>query len=477
MNPNPEIKGTFSFVSLGCPKNLVDSERMLGLLAQDGYVLVPDAQKADLVIINTCGFIDAARQESLTVIREMLDRKKAGALKGVVVAGCLAERQKEMLLEEVPEVDQVVGVFGREEIAQVADRIMGDLHEQRTIFRPAPIQAQDDRARMRITPRHLAYLKVSEGCDRLCTFCAIPYMRGKHVTKPIEEVISEARELAADGVRELNLVAQDMTYYGVDLYGRPRLAELLRELDQIEGIDWIRVLYNYPNYFTDELYEVLGSSQRIIPYLDMPIQHINDRMLRMMNRRHTRAETETILERLRANIPGLVLRTTFIVGFPGETQAEFEELRDFIKATRFERLGVFPYSFESDTPAAKIPGHIADEVKLARRDEIMAAQQEIAFAFNKGMVGRKLDVLIDGPSPEGRDLWIGRTYADAPDVDGLTFVRSSSVEPGDLVACEIVAAQGYDLIARAEAAPRPRRRPRPKPRKKPATSSLTILNN
>jgi len=302
-------------------------------------------------------------------------------------------------------------------------------------------------------------------------------MRGKHVTKPIEEVISEARELAADGVRELNLVAQDMTYYGVDLYGRPRLAELLRELDQIEGIDWIRVLYNYPNYFTDELYEVLGSSQKIIPYLDMPIQHINDRMLRMMNRRHTRAETETILERLRANIPGLVLRTTFIVGFPGETEAEFEELRDFIKATRFERLGVFPYSFESDTPAAKIPGHIADEVKLARRDEIMAAQQEIAFAFNKGMVGRKLDVLIDGPSPEGRDLWMGRTYADAPDVDGLTFVRSSSIEPGDLVACEIVAAQGYDLIARAEAPPRPRRRARPKPRKKPATSSLTILNN
>ncbi|WP_406700578.1 30S ribosomal protein S12 methylthiotransferase RimO [Singulisphaera sp. Ch08] len=477
MNPNSEIKGTFSFVSLGCPKNLVDSERMLGLLAQDGYVLVPDTKKADLVIINTCGFIDAARQESLTVIREMLDRKRAGELKGVVVAGCLAERQKEMLLEEVPDVDQVVGVFGREEIASVADRIMGDLHEQRTIFRPAPVQAQDDRARMRITPRHLAYLKVSEGCDRLCTFCAIPYMRGKHVTKPIEKVVAEARELAADGVRELNLVAQDMTYYGVDLYGRPRLAELLRELDQVEGVDWIRVLYNYPNHFTDELYEVLGSSQKILPYLDMPLQHINDRMLRMMNRRHTRKETETIITRLRASIPNLVLRTTFIVGFPGETEAEFQELREYIEATRFERLGVFPYSFEPDTPAAKIPGHVADEVKSARRDQIMAAQQEIAFAYNQGMVGRKLDVLIDGPSPEGKDLWIGRTYADAPDVDGLTFVRSPSIEPGDLVACEIVAAEGYDLIARTEAAPRPRRRARPKPRKKPATSSLTILNN
>src|ERR1700760_3547383 len=263
MNDQNSIKGTFSFVSLGCPKNLVDSERMLGLLAQDGYVLVPDADKSDLVIINTCGFIDAARQESLGVIREMLERKQAGQIKGVVVAGCLAERQKEMLLDEVPEVDQVVGVFGREEIARVADRIMGDLHEQRTVFRPAPVQAQDDRARFRITPKHLAYLKVSEGCDRLCAFCAIPYMRGKHVTKPIEKVIEEARELAADGVRELNLVAQDMTYYGIDLYGRPRLAELLRALDEVEGIDWVRVLYNYPNYFTDELYDVLGSAQKV----------------------------------------------------------------------------------------------------------------------------------------------------------------------------------------------------------------------
>src|SRR3954467_12087254 len=410
------LKGTFSFVSLGCPKNLVDSERMLGLLAQDGYVLVPDAQKADLVIINTCGFIDAARQESLGTIREMLERKKAGGTQGGVGAGCLAERQREMLLEEVPEVDQVVGVFGREEIARVADRIMGDLHEQRTVFRPAPIQAQDDRARMRITPRHLAYLKVSEGCDRLCTFCAIPYMRGKHVTKPIEKVVEEARELAADGVRELNLVAQDMTYYGVALYGRPRLAELLRALDEVDGIEWVRVLYNYPNYFTDELYEVLGSSRKVIPYLDMPLQHINDRMLKVMNRRHTRAETEAIVARLRATIPGLVLRTTFIVGFPGETEAEFEELLAYVKEARFERLGVFPYSFEPDTPAAKLPGHLPDEVKAARRDLIMAAQQPIAFGFNAGLVGRRLDVLIDGPAPQRRDLWLGRTYADAPDV-------------------------------------------------------------
>ncbi len=476
MGNESDTKATFSFVSLGCPKNLVDSERMLGLLAQDGYVLVPDAKRADLVIINTCGFIDAARQESLGVIREMLDRKKAGELKGVVVAGCLAERQREMLLEEVPDVDQIVGVFGREEIVKVADRIMGDLHEQRTVFRPAPIQAQDDRARLRITPKHLAYLKVSEGCDRLCTFCAIPYMRGKHVTKPIEKVVEEARELAADGMRELNLVAQDMTYYGVDLYGRPRLADLLRELDQIEEIDWIRVLYNYPNYFTDELYDVLGSSKRIVPYLDMPLQHINDRMLKMMNRRHTRAETETIITRLRDRIPGLVLRTTFIVGFPGETDSEFEELLQYVEATRFERLGVFPYSFEPDTPAAKLPNHIADEVKNERRDRVMAAQQPIAFGFNQSLVGRDLDVLIDGPALVGENLWVGRTYADAPDVDGVCYVQGTGLEPGDIVSCNILATEGYDLIARAPVAPPRRRRARPKPRKKPASSSLTILN-
>jgi ribosomal protein S12 methylthiotransferase len=301
-------------------------------------------------------------------------------------------------------------------------------------------------------------------------------MRGPHVTKPIEKVVEEARELAADGVRELNLVGQDMTYYGVDLYGRPRLAELLRELDQVEGLDWIRVLYNYPNYVTDELYEVLGSAKKVIPYLDMPLQHINDRMLKVMNRRHTRSETESIIARLRQSIPGLVLRTTFIVGFPGETQAEFEELLAFVEATRFERLGVFPYSFEHDTPAAKLPGQLSEEVKGGRRDLIMAAQQPIAFGFNQGLVGKTLDVLIDGPAPQEGDLWLGRTYADAPDVDGVTFVRGAALEAGDLLACEIVGSEGYDLIARALAAPPRKRRARPRPRKMPAASSLTILN-
>ncbi len=482
MNQSSDPKGTFSFISLGCPKNLVDSERMLGLLAQDGYLLVPDARQADLVIVNTCGFIDAARRESMATIEELLARKRAGELKGVIVAGCLAEREKERLLEEVPEVDQVVGVFGREEIARAADRILGGLKEQRTLFRPAPIQAQDDRARLRVTPKHLAYLKVSEGCDRLCTFCAIPYMRGKHVTKPIEQVVAEARELAADGVRELNLVAQDMTYYGIDLYGRPRLAELLQALDQVDGIDWVRVLYNYPKHFDDALYETLASARKVIPYLDMPLQHINDRMLRMMNRRHTRAETEEIIGRLRSSIPDLVLRTTFIVGFPGESETEFEELLAYVKETRFERLGVFPYSFEPDTPAARLPGQLPEEVKVERRNRVMEIQQQIAFAFNQSLVGRRLDVLIDGPVPEADDpesrLWVGRTYADAPDVDGLTYVRGQGLEPGDLVSCSIRGSTGYDLTALADGPPprRKRTRVRPASRKKPSPSSLTILN-
>src|ERR1700736_5064730 len=407
MNENSPRR-TFAFVSLGCPKNLVDSERMLGKLAQDGYVLSPDADGADVVVVNTCGFIEPARQESLGVIREMLELKKQGRVGAVVVAGCLAERKKDDLLLEVPEVDHIVGVFGREEITQVVGRALASpkrnrgavVEEQRRLSRPAPVRAQEDTARLRITPRHYAYLKISEGCDRLCTFCAIPGMRGKHVTKPIEEVLREARELVADGVRELILVAQDTTYYGTDLYGRVRLAELLRELDQVEGLEWIRILYAYPIHFTDELVETLAGSEKIVPYLDMPLQHVNDRVLRRMQRRVNRATTEDLLARLRSAIPDLALRTTFIVGFPGETAAEFEELVAFVRATRFERAGVFPYSFEPGTPATRLDGHLPEDVKLQRQQELMEAQQEVAFEWSKAQIGREMEVLIDGPDPE-----------------------------------------------------------------------------
>jgi ribosomal protein S12 methylthiotransferase len=443
---------TFSFVSLGCPKNLVDSERMLGRLAQEGYALVPEADGADVVVVNTCGFIEPARQESLAVIREMLELKRQGRVGAVVVAGCLAERKKDELLQELPEVDQVVGVFGREEIEQVvgrARRAERDQQEQRSLFRPAPVQAQPDTARLRVTPRHYAYLKISEGCDRLCTFCAIPSMRGKHVTKPIEEVVREARELAGDGVRELILVAQDTTYYGLDLYGRARLADLLRELDRVEGIDWIRILYAYPIHFTDELIDTLAGAAKIVPYLDLPLQHINDRVLKRMQRRVSRRQTEELLDRLRRAIPALTLRTTFIVGFPGETEAEFEELVDFVRAARFERLGVFPYSFEPGTPATRLDGHWPEEVKQQRRARLMEVQQEVAFDWSRRQVGREIEVIIDGPDPEVPNHWLGRGHADAPDIDGLVRVKGKGLAAGDLARVKVTAADGYDLAARA----------------------------
>jgi ribosomal protein S12 methylthiotransferase len=444
-----QAKGTYAFVSLGCPKNLVDSERMLGLLQLDGYQLVQEADGADFVIVNTCGFIEQARQESFASIHEMLDLKRRGRTRGVIVSGCLAEREKQSLLEQCPDIDQLVGVFGRDHVTKVADRLIGGLQEQRAVFNPAPSRPLSDRTRLRITPRHFAYLKISEGCDRLCTFCAIPKMRGKHATKPMEEVIAEAKELAADGVRELNIVAQDTTYYGKDLYGEPRLAELLRELDRIDGIDWIRVLYLYPMYFTDELIGVLADAKKILPYLDMPLQHINDATLKRMQRRVNRADTEVLLKKLRDAIPGLVMRTTFITGFPGETDAQFEELVDFVREQQFERLGVFTYSLEPDTPAAKLDGHLPDEVKEERRERLMAEQQEVAFAWNERQLGRRMDALIDSAVPGEPNAFIGRTYADAPDIDGVVYVTGKKLKPGQIVPCEVVASQGYDLVAAA----------------------------
>lgn len=447
-------KGTYAFVSLGCPKNLVDSERMLGLLQLDGYRLVPEPVGADFVVVNTCGFIERARDESFATIHEMLALKRRGDIRGVIVSGCLAEREKDALLATCPDIDQLVGVFGREHVTKVADRLIGGLDEQRTVFQPAPSTPLSDRARLRITPRHFAYLKISEGCDRLCTFCAIPKMRGKHATKPMAEVLDEARELVADGVRELVVVAQDTTYYGMDLYGEPRLAELLRELDKIEGLDWIRLMYLYPMYFSDELIEVLASARRIVPYLDLPLQHINDTMLRRMQRRVNRGATEELLTKLRRAMPNLVMRTTFITGFPGETDEQFAELVEFVQQQRFERMGVFTYSFEPDTPAARLPDHLSDDVKNARREELMAVQQEIAFEFNASRVGKRYDVLLDRAVPAEQGAWIGRTYADAPDVDAVVYASGKHLRAGQIVECEVVAAHGYDLVAAAVGKPR-----------------------
>ena len=436
-------KGTYAFVSLGCPKNLVDSEKMLGTLALDGYTAVSNPDGADFVIVNTCGFIESSRAESKSVINEMIDLKRDGRTRGVIVAGCLPERVGGSLIDEMPEIDHIVGVFGRDEITKVADRLIGGAREQRELFRPAPIKAMDDRARLRLTPQHFAYLKISEGCDRTCTFCAIPKMRGKHITKPIEMVVEEARELVSDGVRELILVAQDTTYYGLDLYGEVRLVELLKQLEQVDGLDWIRLMYLYPVHFSDELIDTIAGSNRILPYLDMPLQHINDTMLKRMQRRVNRDKTVTLVQKLRERVPNLVLRTTFITGFPGETDEQFEELRQFVMDTRFERMGAFTYSLEPGTPAEKLPEHLPEDIKNARRDELMRVQQELAFEFGESLVGYELDVIIDEELED--DFWLGRCFADAPEIDGSVYVSGTGFSVGDLVPVEITDRQEYDL--------------------------------
>jgi ribosomal protein S12 methylthiotransferase len=450
-------KGTYAFVSLGCPKNLVDSERMLGLLKIDGYDLVFEPDGADFVVVNTCGFIERARTESFAAIDEMLALKAQGRTRGVIVSGCLAERQKEELLQDRPEIDFLVGVFGREEITRVADRLVGHLDEQRSVFRPAPIRALSDHDRLRITPRHFAYLKISEGCDRLCTFCAIPKMRGKHASKPIDDIVAEAKQLEADGVRELIIVAQDTTYYGLDLYGEPRLVELLKRLDEeLTSVDWIRLMYFYPMYISDELIRTIADSRRIVPYIDMPLQHINDTMLRRMSRRVTGGETRELVGRLRDGIPNLTLRTTFIAGFPGETEDQFSELEEYVRETRFDRMGAFTYSFEPDTPAASLPDHLPEEVKQERQGRLMAAQQEVSAAWTAAQVGKTLDVILDQPVPKQKNVWVGRGVADAPDVDGLVFVTGGKkkLSAGSMVPCEIVASQNYDLVGLAVGNPR-----------------------
>jgi ribosomal protein S12 methylthiotransferase len=422
---------------------------MLGILHQDGYRLVQDPEQSDFVVINTCGFIDSARKESMQAIDQMLDLKRLGKIRGVVVTGCLAERQHESLLQQRPDIDGLVGVFGRDEISTLVGRIMDGLDEQRTIFRPAPVRALSDHMRLQVTPKHFAYLKISEGCDRLCTFCAIPRMRGKHASKPMDNVLAEARRLVERGVRELIIVAQDTTYYGMDIYGEPRLRELLEKLDAIDGLDWIRLMYFYPMYIDDALIRTIGSARRILPYIDMPLQHINNTMLRRMARRVTRESTMEMVSKLREGIPNLAMRTTMISGFPGETDAQADELEAFVSDIQFERLGVFTYSIENDTPAAKLEGHLPERVKKERRNRLMAIQQSNAFAWCQKQIGKRLPVLIDKALEGAERVWLGRSYADAPDVDACVYVTEppdQTVKSGDLIDCEIVSSKDYDLV-------------------------------
>ena len=450
---NPDgLRGRYAVVSLGCPKNLVDTEQMLGRLDQEGYAMVDSVDSADFVVVNTCGFIDSAREESLGAIDEMLALKKQGKIRNVVVTGCLAERQQGKLLEARPEIDAMIGVFGRNEIVSVIDRLQAGVEEQEKVFRPAPIRPLSDAVRRAVTPRHFAYLKISEGCDRLCTFCAIPKMRGKHYSKPIEQVVDEAKRLGDSGVREVVIVAQDTTYYGKDIYGQPKLTELLTELDKIDSIDWIRLMYFYPMYIDDRLIDTLAGSQRILPYIDMPLQHASDSMLKRMARKTTRSLQEEILGNLRSRIDNLIMRTTLISGFPGETDDDHAQLCDFVAKQKFEHLGCLHLFNRRRHACGEIAESCAAGTRLLKRQgEIMEIQQQIAFAWNQSRVGSMEKVIIDAPLEDQDGVWLGRSRGEAPEIDGVVYISGvdpdSPIEVGNMIDCEIVAADGYDLVA------------------------------
>jgi ribosomal protein S12 methylthiotransferase len=455
-----------AFVSLGCPKNLVDSERMLGLLAGDGLTITSDPADADAIVINTCGFLEASKIESLDAIRQAVAQKTSGKCQRVIVAGCLVQRHKTKLLDEVPEIDRLVGVFNREQIvAAVRGKAAGDethfLGKYHDLTKRNSVGAQaesapltprfeDDRARLRLTPRHYAYLRISEGCNQGCTFCTIPSIRGPMRSKPIEQLLAEARELAADGAVELNLIGQDTTSYGTDIAYADGLSGLLRTLDrELRDVHWLRLMYAYPSCFTDEMIEAIADCDRVVKYIDMPLQHINDEILTKMRRRVTRKEIEVLLEKLRQRVPGIALRTTFIAGSPGETEAQHDELVRFVREFGFDMMGVFPYSRESGTAMGRMEDQLSDQVKQQRVEELMLAQQEVAFAKAAAMKGQRIEVLIERPAGRDKsDGYVARSQSQAPDIDSVTFVKSPrKLHPGQLLDVQVTDYQAYDLVA------------------------------
>lgn len=440
-------------ISLGCPKNLVDTEVLLGRVAEE-HVVCADPTDADVVIVNTCGFIDQARDESFGVIREVAQWKAEGRIKGFVVAGCMAQRMPAEIHAAAPDADSVLGMAEYGQISAVLNNVLAQPKGGGTSESPwytmvaedpsYPVTAQT--GRLRVTPQHYAYLQVSEGCDNACTFCSIPIFRGLFRSKSAEDVLAEAHELVGAGALELNLISQDTTDWGKDLPGPDGLATLVRQLGDVEGLRWLRLLYAYPGHVSDDLIAALRDVPQVVPYVDIPIQHISTPVLKRMGRRHTREETRELLEKMRAEIPGLVLRTTFIVGFPGETEEQFQELVDFVEEFRFERLGAFPYSPEPGTPAGeRFEDDISAEEKARRVDVLMRAQQPIAFQHAESMVGRELDVLVEGVDPS-HGLLVARSVYDAPEIDPQVVLAKGEAEPGTLVRARIVAANGYDLV-------------------------------
>jgi ribosomal protein S12 methylthiotransferase len=475
-----------AFVSLGCPKNLVDSERMLGLLAEDGLAITADASRADAIVINTCGFLEASKDESLKEIRDAIALKKTGQCKRVVVAGCLVQRHKTKLLADAPGIDRLVGVFDREHIVEAVQgkenprqdhgHFLGKYHDlskelaqahglpsvgfsKETKTSRLPV-FENDRARLRLTPRHYAYLRISEGCNQGCSFCTIPSIRGLMRSKPIEQILLEAKELAADGAVELNLIGQDTTSFGTDIGYAAGLSGLLRTLNkELRDVHWLRLMYAYPSCFTDEMIDTIAQSSRVVKYIDMPLQHINDQMLTKMKRRVTRKEIETLLNKLR-KIPGMAIRTTFIAGAPGETEAQHRELVQFVHDFDFDMMGVFAYSQEPGTPMGRMTDQLPEKIKQQRVEELMFAQQEVAFAKAKSMVGQTIEVLVDRPA--GRDEedgstalttggYVARSQSQAPDIDSVVHVNGSELHPGQIINVKVTDYQAYDLVAEVPA--------------------------
>lgn len=433
------------FVSLGCDKNLVDSEMMITNLRKSGYILTDEASEADVIVVNTCCFIGDAKEESINTLLELAEYKE-DRCKLLVAAGCLAQRYHEEIKEDIPEVDLIVGTMGYEKLTEKIEEALNNKGVVVESFEdinylPTPLTDRDS-----MSGGYYAYLKIAEGCDKCCTYCVIPKVRGKYRSVPMDNLIEQAEHLVENGAKEIILVAQETTLYGKDLYGEKSLPKLLRRLSEIEELRWIRILYCYPEEITDELIDTIAELPKVCKYLDIPIQHGSDNILKKMGRRTDKNEIISIVDRLRKKIPDIALRTTLITGFPGETEEDFEELKEFVKKLRFERLGVFTYSREEDTPAAEMEGQVPEDVKEARRDEIMEIQQEIAFEKGKERIGDDFDVMIEGSLPD-EGVYIARTYMDAPDVDGYVFISSDwHLDSGDFVKVEITGAKEYDLI-------------------------------
>jgi ribosomal protein S12 methylthiotransferase len=438
-------------VSLGCPKNLVDSETMLGLIHEEKYEITNDPSEAEIIIVNTCGFIESAKEESINTILQMAEYKKSGSCKYIIVTGCLSQRYAEELFNELPEADAIAGVEVYDEIGSIIKRVMnGERFIMLERSKPDVIYTSKETFLPRIltTPSYTAYLKIAEGCDNCCSYCAIPKIRGPYRSKPMAQVLKEAKALADNGVKELIVVAQDTTRYGEDLPGgKLLLADLLKELNKIESLKWIRVMYCYPNNFTDELIETFASLDKVCKYVDLPLQHASNRLLASMNRYDTREEVETLLAKLRKRIPGIVIRTTFIVGFPGETDADFEELKEFVEQQRFENAGVFAYSQEEGTVAGAMPNQIPDEIKQERYHELMALQAQISEEIHKDTEGQTLEVLVEGIEEDGSGLHYGRSYREAPDIDGLVFIENpGDIKPGCFVKVNILQGFTYESV-------------------------------